>query len=310
MTAVERMFAFRGTNMKKYLLLAAAAIVAAVSFALADADQRPSVPSVPAPREGQNRQIEAARTNARTDHPEPQPIELSGRLRKPIKWTPQLELIPSGQGIKHIDLGGPLLRNIEEGTPIRVRGVVRSWLHRGGTKDNPSPFPPQWTIQLQVTHLEVLADPHDVLKTDDDTPLRRIEERMRAAFADLGMELTFEYPQNSQSLIVNYRTRKFMVHGQFRNGEFHEQAHEAVGPSSSGFRLQLHLQEAGVVNAAAVPHTMRETYWTTDLDVRLLKGTAKQVYLALSYGSRVDQDLLKRLRKAVSDLGNQPDRRN
>jgi hypothetical protein len=163
--------------MKKYLPLAAATIVAAISFAFAVAGQPQNRPSVPTPVEGRNRQNISTTTDGKARHPEPQPIELSGRLRKPIKWTPQLELIPSGQDIKRFDLDGPLLRNIDDGTPIRVRGVVRSWLHRGGTKENPSPFPPQWTIQLQVTHVQVLADPYDVLKTDDDRPLRRVEER-------------------------------------------------------------------------------------------------------------------------------------
>jgi hypothetical protein len=92
--------------------------------------------------------------------PEPQPIELSGRLRRPPKWTPQLELVPAGQ-IKQFDVTGPLLNGIEDGTPIRVKGVVTSRLHLGGSKTNPSPFPAQWIIELEVTEVEVLDDPHD-----------------------------------------------------------------------------------------------------------------------------------------------------
>jgi hypothetical protein len=55
------------------------------------------------------------------------------------------------------------LREIKEGTSISVRGVVRSRLHRGGTKENPSPFPAQWIIWLEVTDVKVLDDPLDVL---------------------------------------------------------------------------------------------------------------------------------------------------
>lgn len=95
--------------------------------------------------------------------PEPKPVELSGRLHRPIKWTPQLEIVPAGQ-VQRIDLEGELLRDIKEGTPLRVRGVVRTRLHRGGTKENPSPFPAQWIVSLEVTEVEVLKDAFDVLK--------------------------------------------------------------------------------------------------------------------------------------------------
>ncbi len=86
-------------------------------------------------------------------------VELTGRLRRPAKWTPQLELHPAGQ-LKLIDLEGELLREIPEGTPLLVRGVVRSRLHRGGTDDNPSPFPPQWLVWVEVTDLEVRPEPN------------------------------------------------------------------------------------------------------------------------------------------------------
>jgi hypothetical protein len=94
--------------------------------------------------------------------PRPAPIELSGILRRPIKWTPQLELVPAGQ-TKRFDVQGDLLKEVKEGTPIRVKGIARSRLHRGGTKHNPSPFPAQWVIWLEVTEVRVLKDAWDVL---------------------------------------------------------------------------------------------------------------------------------------------------
>lgn len=90
-------------------------------------------------------------------------VELTGTLHRPIKWTPQLKIVPAGQ-IQHIDLEGNQIRDIKEGTPLRVRGVVRSRLHRGGTKENPSPFPPQWIIWLEVSQVEVLKDARELLK--------------------------------------------------------------------------------------------------------------------------------------------------
>ena len=93
----------------------------------------------------------------------PEPIELSGILRKPIKWNPQLELQPQGV-TKTFDIIGPQLHDIPEGTHIRVLGIVRSNLHTGGTPDNPSPFPSQWMVWLEVTEVEILHDPMEILK--------------------------------------------------------------------------------------------------------------------------------------------------
>lgn len=95
--------------------------------------------------------------------PDAEPIELSGRFRRPPKWTPQLEIIPAGQ-MQRIDLQGKLIRDIKDGTPVKVWGVVRSQLFRGGTATNPSPFGYQWIVWLEVTKLELLNDPMDVLK--------------------------------------------------------------------------------------------------------------------------------------------------
>ncbi|MBA3313928.1 MAG: hypothetical protein H0T47_11675 [Planctomycetaceae bacterium] len=95
--------------------------------------------------------------------PVPEVVELSGILRRPVKWTPQLELWPAGQ-IQRIDVQGKLLDDVKEGTPIHVRGVVRTRLHRGGPS---SPFPAQWIIALEVTELEILKDPMVMLERTD-----------------------------------------------------------------------------------------------------------------------------------------------
>ena len=95
-------------------------------------------------------------------------VELSGILRRPVKWVPQLEIVPSGV-IQRIDLDGKLVEGgrtagLKDGQAIKVWGVVRTRLHRGGTAENPSPFPPQWMISLEVTKVQKLDDAMDVLK--------------------------------------------------------------------------------------------------------------------------------------------------
>lgn len=90
---------------------------------------------------------------------EPELVELSGIVRRPVKWTPQLEIVPAGV-VKRIDLKGTLVEGneakeeLKDGQAVKVWGVVRTRLHRGGTQENPSPFPRQWMIQLEVTKVE------------------------------------------------------------------------------------------------------------------------------------------------------------
>jgi hypothetical protein len=39
---------------------------------------------------------------------------------------------------------------------VRVRGVLGTEHHSGGTKENPSPFPPGWTLYMDVDEVEAL----------------------------------------------------------------------------------------------------------------------------------------------------------
>ncbi len=74
-----------------------------------------------------------------------------------------MELIPPSR-CRSFDLYGNLLKDVPAGANIRVKGVVRSRLHTGGTEDNPSAFPPQWIIGVEVTELEILDDPMVMLE--------------------------------------------------------------------------------------------------------------------------------------------------
>ncbi len=132
--------------------------------------------------------------------------------------------------------------------------------------------------------------------------LLKAEKAVRAVLADVNPEPLFEYSEHSESLVVKYRTRKFMVHSTTMTGKHSEKAIEVEGPSYQGFQLKIHLQDAGTVNQAKVPQTIRRPYWTMDLDVTLIRATDKQLYWALSYGSRVNKDLLKQVKHAINSL--------
>jgi len=92
---------------------------------------------------------------SRENHPKPERIELSGKLVRPMKASPYLNLGLSGS-MQRFHVRGELLGNIKEGTFIRVKGIVRSHYHKGGTASDRSPFPAQWMIWLDVTELKTL----------------------------------------------------------------------------------------------------------------------------------------------------------
>jgi hypothetical protein len=123
------------------------------------------------------------------------------------------------------------------------------------------------------------------------------------AISDPNLMLTFEYPKHSKSLVVKYKTRKFMIHSGSKIGRYSEKAHEEEGPSYQGFLLSLHLQKKGTVNQAVVPQTIRQPYWRTDLNVTIVDKSDCQLYWGLSYGSRTDEKLLAIVRKAMNSIG-------
>ena len=56
----------------------------------------------------------------------------------------------------------------------------------------------------------------------DDGHLCRIEKSIRTALAEIEDELSFEYRKSlPNTLVVNYRTRTFMVHGQIETRRIH-----------------------------------------------------------------------------------------
>lgn len=49
-----------------------------------------------------------------------------------------------------------LLARLQLPARVRVRGVLGTAHHPGGTKDNPSPFPETWTLYMDVHEVEAL----------------------------------------------------------------------------------------------------------------------------------------------------------
>ena len=141
---------------------------------------------------------------------------------------------------------------------------------------------------------------------NENPELTRVAAAVRPVLEkfDIKADITFANP--NASLLVSYRTQSFKIHARSMTGEISPVAHDETGPSFKGFVLRVHLQDKGEVNQAVTPQTLQEPYWQTNLEVTPLGGTQKQIYWALSFGSRTDAKLLEQLRKAMKELDGAP----
>jgi len=143
-----------------------------------------------------------------------------------------------------------------------------------------------------------------VADADENPALKQVAMALGPILEKLDIKADITYPSDTTSLVVSYRTQPYKIHGRSMTGEISPDAYDETGPSFKGFVLRVHLQDKGEVNQAATPQTLREPYWQTHMDVTPLGATQKQIFWALSFGSRTDTKLLAQLMKALTDLKN------
>jgi hypothetical protein len=142
--------------------------------------------------------------------------------------------------------------------------------------------------------------------TNPPRDLKAVEQALKPVLEAIDLRAKVEY--RDQSLIATFLPQTFKIHGRNKSGAFDEQAHDEIGPSVKGFVLKAQLQPLGDVNQAVTPQTIHNPYWLTDLDVTPIAKTDKQLYWALSYGSRTDQELLNKIRGQLKGLKDLPAR--
>lgn len=150
---------------------------------------------------------------------------------------------------------------------------------------------------ISLTSFLVLAD--------DEKPDPRLEKvltQLKPVLKQIDSKVDVEFTNQGHSLVIKYLPQTFKIHGVSKGGEISAQAHDEVEPSYKGFVLNIHLQEKGNINQAVTPQTLKRPYWQTDLDVTELATTDRQIYWALSYGGRTDQELLEKLRSTLKEL--------
>ena len=146
-------------------------------------------------------------------------------------------------------------------------------------------------------------------ETMTNAGLRLVANVLQPIFAALDPTPEITFLDGTASLVATYRAQSYKIHGRSMTGEVSTNAHDEIGPGYKGFVLRVHLQDQGEINQAVTPQTLQQPYWRTDLDVTPIGGTKKQMYWALSYGSRTDTNLLSQIRKALNALKDVPKRR-
>lgn len=132
--------------------------------------------------------------------------------------------------------------------------------------------------------------------------LKTVAHALQPLLEPLDPKPKISFPGSSAALVIAYQTQTYKIHSIQMDGEVLPKAHDELGPGYMGFLLVINLQDAGVMNQAFTPQTMREPYWRTDLDVTPLAQTHKQIYWRLSYGVRTDTNLLTRIRQTLHSL--------
>ena len=140
--------------------------------------------------------------------------------------------------------------------------------------------------------------------TKPDPVLAALVAPLKAGFEDGDKpEIRIPDSYSGKSLILRYQTRTYQIYPRGKAGRLGRELVEREGPGDDGILLRVHVQAKGAVNQAAVPQTIREPYWLTELDVYPVEGSNKQLYVALSYRGTVDRELLARIKSVFSKSG-------
>jgi hypothetical protein len=183
--------------------------------------------------------------------------------------------------------------------PARESGPTEAGWHQVifAGKDGKSRLVVEVDVKRSVGRL-----PRRLVAADGNPVLKQVAVALRPVLEKLDPQADIAYPGSASSLVVGYRSQPYKIHGRSMTGEVSPDAHDEIGPSFQGFVLRVHLQDKGEINQAVTPQTIGEPYWQTYLDVTPIEGTQKQIYWALSYGSRTDANLLSQIRKALNGL--------
>ena len=232
--------------------------------------------------------------------------ELTGVVQKTVKALSPYMLELDG-ATDSLYLRGEVLQDIPDNTRIWAKGTIQTLLFDNRNDPSPAMMRRQWHIYMNVTECKRIATPFQRPKELTPNPvIVALRSKMEQELTQLDPnELTFEIPESSMghTLVVRYKTRQYIIHPTSKTGRISETAVIREGPSDNGFLLRVHVQRLGKVNQADVPQTIRQPYWSLDLQAYEIKNADKQIYVALSYNTNTDKKLIRKLRAITKECG-------
>lgn len=140
---------------------------------------------------------------------------------------------------------------------------------------------------------------------DHGAVMKRVGEVLDPILAKLPAAAVTRKEEERNAHEFLFLPQTFKIHGIGMTGEISREARDEVGPSYKGFVLRIYRQKLGVVNQIATPCSLREPYWTTEVDLTPVKGSDSQLFWSLSYGVRTDPKLLAEIKAALGGLKEQ-----
>jgi len=149
------------------------------------------------------------------------------------------------------------------------------------------------SLLLVSTAIATPATPGDSALKEVSAGLSRIAEDLKPEATVVG---------SNGTVVLSYKTRKFMVHGTYRDGRRVEKAHEALGPQVDGLIVRVKLQDGRYDGAAVVPQGLRKPYWTTYINAYPVAQGKQYLWVNISFGSRTDRDTITRVKQLLASV--------
>lgn len=98
-------------------------------------------------------------------------------------------------------------------------------------------------------------------KAESPAALRQLEQRLKDYLKTTCPEAKVTLADDE--LVAQYRTMKFMVHPERRDGTYLEKAEEVQGPNRRGFLLRVTMRKEKYTGPLVIPQEFWRTYWYT-----------------------------------------------
>lgn len=110
--------------------------------------------------------------------------------------------------------------------------------------------------------------------------------------------------QDGRTLVVQFDTMVYTVHGGSKTGEYSPKTHQETGPKLNGFVIDLSLNPLNPI-AAVAGQTWQTTYWQ-EFFWHGHADDEEYIHFIFKFGKRVDDNLKRKVIQAVTGSAQQP----